>query len=174
MYPEQYEEYVVYENNKPVLYVEILRALYGMLESAWLWYNKFRKDLEDEGFVFNAYNPCVANKLVGETQMTIKFYVDDLMSSHIDPTVNDDFLKFLNKKYGQHVEVKATRGFKHEYLGMTFVFKDGKLEVDIVDYLESMLAEFPIKFDGEKTTPNPAGADVFEPESGKYLPLKKK
>ena len=77
-----------------MLYVEILRALYGMLESALLWYTKFRKDLEGEGFVFNAYDPCVANKLVREAQMTIKFHIDDLMSSHIDPTVNDDFLKF--------------------------------------------------------------------------------
>ena len=27
--------------------------------------------------------------------------------------VNDDFLKFLNDKYGEHVEVKATRGKVH-------------------------------------------------------------
>ena len=43
MHPEECQEYVVYEKDKPVLYVEILRALYGMLESALLWYNKFRK-----------------------------------------------------------------------------------------------------------------------------------
>ena len=71
MHPEQYEEYVVYENGKPVLYVEILRALYGMLESALLWYTKFRKDLESEGFIFNAYDPCVANKIVKESQLSL-------------------------------------------------------------------------------------------------------
>ena len=68
-----------------------------MLESALLWYNKFRKDLEKEDFIFNAYNPYVANKIINGKQMTIKFHVDDLMSSHVDPTVNDNFLEFLNK-----------------------------------------------------------------------------
>jgi hypothetical protein len=174
MHPELYKEFVVYENNKPVLYVEILRALYGMLESALLWYNKFRKDLEEEGFIFNAYDPCVANKMVNEKQMTIKFHVDDLMSSHVDPTVNDKFLEFLNKKYGQHVEVKATRGNQHDYLGMKFTFKEKKLEVDMIDYIDSMIEEFPIKFDGEKIVPNPAAADMFEAESGKLLPTEKK
>jgi hypothetical protein len=174
MHPEEYEEFVVYENNKPVLYVEILRALYGMLESALLWYNKFRKDLEEEGFIFNAYDPCVANKMVNEKQMTIKFHVDDIMSSHVDSTVNDKFLVFLNKKYGQHVEVKATRGNQHDYLGMKFVFKEKKLEVDMCDYIDSMLEEFSIKFDSEKTVPNPAGMDMFEAESGKLLPTEKK
>ena len=50
MHPEQYEEYVVYKKNKKVLYIEILQALYGMLEAELLWYNEFRKDLEEEGF----------------------------------------------------------------------------------------------------------------------------
>ena len=80
----------------------------------------------------------------------------------------------MNKKYGQHVEVKATRGNRHDYLGMTFVFKDGKLEVDMVDYVESMLAEFLMKFDGDKTVPHPAAADMFEAERGPFLPPKKK
>ena len=37
-------------------------ALYGMLEAALLWYNEFKKDLENEGFKFNNYDGCVANK----------------------------------------------------------------------------------------------------------------
>ena len=39
--PETYAKYVVYENGRRVLYVKVLRALYGMLISAMLWYNKF-------------------------------------------------------------------------------------------------------------------------------------
>ena len=104
MHPEEYRDFVVHEKGKPVLYVEILRALYGMLESALLWYNKFRIDLEADSFVFNHYDPCVANKIIKGSQMTIRFHVDDLMSSHKDPTVNNEFLIFLNKMYGSHTE----------------------------------------------------------------------
>ena len=69
-------------------------------QAVLLWYNKFRKDLEVEGFKFNPYDPCVANKIVRDEQFTIRFHVDDLMSSHMDPAVNTEFLKFLNNKYG--------------------------------------------------------------------------
>ena len=71
--------------------MEILQALYGMLEAALLWYNEFRKDLEAEGFVFNDYNPCVANKMVDNKQFTIRFHVDDLMSNHMNLAVNTNF-----------------------------------------------------------------------------------
>jgi hypothetical protein len=47
---------MVLENRKKVLYVEVLKAIYGMLEAALLWYKTFRKDLEDIGFIFNPYD----------------------------------------------------------------------------------------------------------------------
>ena len=53
---DRYGPFVVYENGKKVLYVIVLRALYGMLISAMLWYNKFRGDLEGIGFEFNPYD----------------------------------------------------------------------------------------------------------------------
>jgi hypothetical protein len=39
--PELYGPYVVYEKNRKVLYVQVMRAIYGMLEAAILWYKKF-------------------------------------------------------------------------------------------------------------------------------------
>ncbi len=98
--PGKYGGYVVFENGKRVLYVVLMRALYGMLDAALLWYKKFREDLEGIGFTFNPYDPCVVNKIIDGKQLTIRFHVDDIMSSHVDSTVNDDFLTWLNKKYG--------------------------------------------------------------------------
>ena len=37
MSPETYEEYVIYENNKKVLYVKMLKALYGMMIASVLY-----------------------------------------------------------------------------------------------------------------------------------------
>ena len=34
----KYEGYIVYENRKQVLYLKVLRAIYGMLQSALLWF----------------------------------------------------------------------------------------------------------------------------------------
>jgi hypothetical protein len=49
--PELYGPAVVLENRKKVLYVEVLKAIYGMLEAALLWCKTFRKDLKDIGFI---------------------------------------------------------------------------------------------------------------------------
>ena len=57
-----------------------MKALYGMLKAALLWYKKFCSELEAEGYVFNPYDPCVANKMINGKQKTICWYVDDLIS----------------------------------------------------------------------------------------------
>jgi hypothetical protein len=101
-----------------VLYVEVLKAIYGMLEAALLWYKTFRKDLEDNGLMINPYDPCVANKKVQGSQQTILFHVDNLKSSHKMKPVNDRFENWLNQKYGEHGKVTATRGKVHDYLRM--------------------------------------------------------
>ncbi|CAJ1953560.1 unnamed protein product, partial [Cylindrotheca closterium] len=58
MAPE-YREYVVLENGKRVIYVRVLRAIYGMLQSSLLFYNQFQSDLEAKGFVFNPYDRLI-------------------------------------------------------------------------------------------------------------------
>eukprot|EP00804_Cyclotella_cryptica_P008703 CCRYP_018534-RB/>CCRYP_018534-RB protein AED:0.47 eAED:0.47 QI:0/0/0/1/0/0/3/0/153 len=47
-------------------------------------YIKLRKDLEAFGFMINDYDPCIANKMVNGTQMTVVWHVDDLEVSHKD------------------------------------------------------------------------------------------
>ena len=69
--PEIYGPHVVYEKGHKVLYVQVVRALYGMLVAALLWHKKFRADLESIGFKFNPYDPCVANRIVNGKQHTV-------------------------------------------------------------------------------------------------------
>ena len=56
---------------KPLLYVKVHKALYGLLRSALLFYRRLVAELEDIGFELNPYDPCVANKVVNGTQMTV-------------------------------------------------------------------------------------------------------
>ena len=50
MAPEVYAKYVTHERKQKVLYVKMLKALYGMLVSSLLYYKKFRNDIESIGF----------------------------------------------------------------------------------------------------------------------------
>ena len=36
--PGRYEGHIVYKNRKKVIYVEIIRAIYGMIIASFLWY----------------------------------------------------------------------------------------------------------------------------------------
>ena len=74
--PNTYGPHVVFESGKKVIYLQVLRALYGMLVAAILWYQKLRKDLESIGFKINPYDPCVANQMVKGKQHTVVFHVD--------------------------------------------------------------------------------------------------
>ena len=141
-----------------------------MLISALVWYKKFRADLEDEDFVFNPYDACVANRIVDGKQHTIRFHVDDLMSSHVDKRVNDKFFHWLQNKYGEHKAVDEHRGPKHDYLGVNYIFHKGYLEIDTRAYVQDMLDTFPMKFDADTKCSNPAKGTLFETGNTADLP----
>jgi hypothetical protein len=171
--PEVYADFVVYENGEKVIYNEVLRALYGMLVASLLWYKDFRRDLEKLGFVFNPYDPCVANRQIEGSQQTVCFHVDDLKSSHKRKGINDDFLKWLNKMYGKYGAVKAVRGLRHDYLGMVLDFTEkGKVKIDMVDYVAKMLEDSPFNLKESDTAPSPANDKLFAESKGEPLTRK--
>eukprot|EP00980_Cylindrotheca_fusiformis_P025029 scaffold12944_cov64-Cylindrotheca_fusiformis.AAC.1 len=108
--------------------------------------------------------------MVNGKQQTIRVHVDDVMSSHTSSKVNDKFLKWMNKSYGKHGKVKATRGKIHDYLGMTYDFTEpGKVKIRMDDYIEKMLKEFPVQLKSTDIHSTPAGNNLFEKGSGKLL-----
>jgi hypothetical protein len=139
----QYQQYVHYDKNGPVLYVHLIKALYGMLVSAMLFYQKLRQDLIDYGFETNPYDPCVANKMIRKKQLTVSWHVDDLKISHVESEVVTEFLTWIKMKYGKIGEVKITRGKIHEYLGMKLNYtEEGKFTIDMVEYITKMVVEY--------------------------------
>jgi hypothetical protein len=76
----------------------------------------------------------------------VTWHVDDLKSSHVDPKVNDEFLKWLEKTYGDTdiATVKAIRGKTHDYLAMKLDYSEkGKLKVTMSNYVQKMIDDFP-------------------------------
>jgi hypothetical protein len=103
-----YRDFVVMEGNQKVLYVHITKAIYGLLESAMLFYKKLMVDLKKYGFKLNLYDPCVTNKMVNRKQLTMSWHVDDLKASHMDPKIIDGFVQGIEETYGAIGEVKMT------------------------------------------------------------------
>jgi hypothetical protein len=89
----KYKKFVVIENGKKVLYLQLLKVLYGCVQSALLWYNLFTNTLVRMGFKLNPYDLCVANSQIKGKQCTVAWYVDDNKISHVDGTVVTDIIK---------------------------------------------------------------------------------
>ena len=91
-----------------------------MLQSSLLWYKKLRKVLEGVDFRFNPYDPCVGSIIINGHHHTKGFHAEYLMLIRKDTKINDEFLKWLNDKYGEHGEVRDVRVQTHDYLGNNF------------------------------------------------------
>ena len=145
--PEIYSNHVVQEKGQSFFYVQILKALYRMMVSSLLYYKKFGKDIESIGFEINPYDMCVANQIIEGKQHTITWHVVNVKSSLEDSKVNDEFLDWLKEKYAnENIGVKAKRGTKDNYLGMTLDYTTpGILKIDMTEYVKSMVEEFPQK-----------------------------
>ena len=155
--PTKYQPYLVIENGKPVLYVELVKALYGTICAALIFWCKFTKQLTKWGFTVNPYDWCVANKLVRGSQLTITWHVDDLKISHVDKEVLEDLLKQLDGAFGKDGPLTIHRGKKHNYLGILLDFSlNGKVQVQMFDYIDNMLGDLPEDMCGMVTSP---GAD---------------
>ena len=88
--------------------------------------------------------------MVKDNQYTIRFHVDELLSSQIDSKLKDLFLKWLNRIYGTYVEVKATRDKVHGYIVININFSDaGKVKIDMVYYIRNMIYECTKKITGK-------------------------
>ena len=173
--PMLYKPYVIYENGKKTLYVEVLKALYGMMQASLWFYKKFCKDLQQEGYKMNPYDPCVANKMINGKQHTVTWHVDDLKSSHVDTKINDDFHQWLEKMYGDPKigKVKSSRGKIHDYLAMTLDYTTpGVLKVDMTDYVKGIVNEFPYPLQDQKY-PWTAGLYTVNEDSPKLSQEKK-
>ena len=153
-----YQEYVGIENRRKTLYVRLVKALYGCIQSALRWYELFSSTLVNQGFVLNPYDACVANKIVNDKQLTVAWYVDDLKISHEDSEIVSSTISFLESKFGK---MTVSRGKEHEYIGMKIRFNnDNTVSVNMSHHIEEALAAFPETI--SKATTTPAKKNLFE------------
>ena len=124
-----------------MLYVRLSKALYGLLQSALLFYRKLRSELEDHGFTVNPYDPCVANKMINCKQMIVTWHVDDLKISHMDSNEVRKCIKHFKRIYGNMMTVH--RGKVHDNLGMDLDFSSAEaLKIGMIKYIKKIHEDF--------------------------------
>jgi hypothetical protein len=141
------------------LYVRLVKALYGCVKSAYLWYHMFSGTLQKMGFVLNPYNSCVANCIIDGKQCTVLWYVDDTKISHVDPRVVTDI---INKMETHFDTMTVTRGCEHVFLGMRIQYNktNATASISMKEYLREAIEESGMKI--ERSVATPANKDMFE------------
>jgi histone deacetylase 1/2 len=160
-----------YRTEDGKLIVRILKALYGLVQSAALWYTTLTTFLKSLGFVANDIDPCVMNKTMDSSMMTIVLYVDDIL---VMSERNDDIkwlIVELEKEYG---EVACELSNKFTYLGMGMEVKpDNTIELSMQKYIDSILESSPSYSDIKPST-TPANTKLFSKPTGELLkPIEK-
>ena len=160
---ESYAPYITEERGEKVMYVKLLKALYGTLRAARLFWEKLTAKLLEWGFEANPYDACVCNKMVDGKQLTVAWHVDDLKISHVDTGVVDEFIERMNAEFGKETHMNISRGRVHDYLGMIFDFSvPGEVKIDMTEYVKNILHHAPgdKEMRGEASTP--AANHLFE------------
>eukprot|EP00956_Cyclotella_meneghiniana_P009212 scaffold12647_cov40-Cyclotella_meneghiniana.AAC.1 len=141
--PELYGPYLrKTKKGESILYVKMLNAMYGLLRSALLFYLKLVKDLTDFGFELNPYDPCVANKVVNGTQMTVVWHVDDLKVSHKSKDEIMKLVGYIKGKYGEGLTVHD--GHVHDYLGVDHDYSEkGVVKMSMMKHIDKIFKDFP-------------------------------
>jgi hypothetical protein len=99
-----------------MLYLRCVKALYGHIEAARLFYDELDNSLINKmHFVKNKYDPCVYNKDTEDGKVTIRTHVDDLKVSSKKRRQIQIVVDQLTKIYK---EITVHEGEVHDYLGM--------------------------------------------------------
>jgi len=70
--PSLYRKHIWYnQKGKPMLYVQLRKALHGMLQATLLFWKLLSTTLQEWGFKINEYNHWIANKTINGRQCTI-------------------------------------------------------------------------------------------------------
>lgn len=66
------------KKNKPGFSVRVLRSINGLKQSRRIWYQRFRAEMLNLGFVNEEITPCLFIKQENEEFILVTIYVDDI------------------------------------------------------------------------------------------------
>jgi hypothetical protein len=151
------------KNGQRRVLVQLLKAQYGCVESARLWYEHIKQALIEQSFDINPFDPCIFQRKSGDIWTYITLYVDDIMIVSDEISLVDEVIDKLTVKYK---DLTVHRGKIHDYLGMKFDFsKEGEVFISMESYITEVLKGTGI----EDTADTPATAGLFEIEEDSPL-----
>eukprot|EP00590_Aulacoseira_subarctica_P002999 CAMPEP_0172416062 /NCGR_PEP_ID=MMETSP1064-20121228/2499_1 /TAXON_ID=202472 /ORGANISM="Aulacoseira subarctica , Strain CCAP 1002/5" /LENGTH=671 /DNA_ID=CAMNT_0013153423 /DNA_START=324 /DNA_END=2338 /DNA_ORIENTATION=+ len=147
-----------YVTKDGVLFCRLMKALYGCVQASKLWFNKLTKFLRAQGYEHSPTDPCV-NKIVGDKIFLLVIYVNDILILADESEINRLHEVFVQEYQWITMEIAST----HSYLGMQIEFYKKHAAINMVHFVEKLLAT-----SGEENLREfscPATKDIFTVEA---------
>ena len=156
-----------YLDDKGEITVQLMKALYGCVESAVLWYNTITEFLGKLGFKASPYDKCILWKVYeDETHFLIVLYVDDLLMTCAILKYIDELIEELRKEF-KDLTVNNDKVFT--YLGMLFNYSSpGELIISMPHYTREVLELCDI-VDPNDIKPSPDSDKLFSEDNTPLL-----
>jgi hypothetical protein len=124
------------------LYVKLVKALYGCVESAKLFYNLLKKILLEYGFILHPLDECVFRYQNSETKnyyINVGIHVDDILITSNNNNLITNFKNYLIKNF---YDVKFNEKSTHSYLGLNINIQNKYYEFDMISNLEKIIKDY--------------------------------
>jgi len=162
-------------NEHGVLYLRCLKALYGHIEEARLFYNELNYSLTERmNFERNKYDPRVYNKITKKGTVTIRTHVDNLK---VSCKAWSEIQQVIDQLRDIYKEITVHEGDEHDYLGMIMTHdrEQGNPKINMEKYIEGTIKTF-LDEEPEKLRQvmTPATNNLFQTRDGESAKLSKK
>ena len=140
---ELYPELAKYVLKNGCMICSVQRALYGLIESAMLWYEHLKRDLIAIGYTMSLSDHGVFFRMTSSGKSTLCVHVDDILCTSTSPSMDEYLQSELKKRYNK---ITVHNGARLPYLGMTIApnKKHGLIELSQTGYIKDILQEHKI------------------------------
>jgi hypothetical protein len=157
-----YPEFKVHRLSNGDIIVEIVKALYGLIQSALLWYEKCSGILKELSFVASSIDGCLFYRHMDDAIEWIVLHVDDMLIGMHDKNALVQLSMDLKQKLGEQ-SINLIMDKQLSYLGVCIDVRDDGFFLSQPGYVAELLKRFGIS--KGKVTPSIASLFNLEPDS---------
>jgi hypothetical protein len=145
--------------------VKLLRALYGTIQAAMLWYKLLKKIILEYGFIQHINDRCVFILKKEGVIFIVGFHVDDLLMVCKNKKLISHFIAYL---LGKFTNVTVHEGQEQTYLGMMIKMEEeGVISVSMDGYVSNVLDMYNLPIDVKVN--DPQTDDIFSVDKDSIL-----
>jgi hypothetical protein len=166
VYIEQPEGFLLSENKDHVC--RLKKTLYGIKQAPRAWYSRLDKYLQQQGFKRGIVDNNIYIKTVGENQLIVVVYVDDIIFGGNMNKMCQEFAIEMQKEFEM-----SMLGELSFFLGLHISQFDKGIFISQTKYIKEMLKKFRMEYCAPVNTPMVTGCklskDDESPEENQTL-----